>query len=61
MPEKKKPRRWGPGESVYLMDNAYKIPWSEIATHLDRSEAACKKKYEEVMNLRKHNGTWKGI
>lgn len=56
-----KSRKWTTAENHFLMENAHKIPWSEIAHVLGRTELACKNHFEKIRKLRIKMGTWKGI
>jgi hypothetical protein len=53
--------RWTSDENVFLMKHAHKAPWSQIAASLGRTELACKKHFEKLVDLRKKMGTWNGI
>lgn len=54
-------RKWTTGENEYLMESAHRIPWSEIASAINRTEAACKAHFEKIRKLRMTMGTWRGL
>lgn len=53
--------RWTTAQNEFLMNNAHRISWAEIAKATGRTEMACKKHYEKIVNLRRGVGTWKGF
>lgn len=54
-------RAWTTEENTFLMDNAHRISWPEIARIVDRTERACKVHYNKIRKIRITLGTWKGI
>ena len=53
--------RWSTEENTFLMEYAYRVPWSVIAAKIGRTEEACKKHHAKIVRLRKLNGTWRGL